>query len=312
MQAENALLKHNKQVIMIFVKNLSLSFFLIFLISCARSPIKTAEEAIINKADKIKIEDQADSSSLLKAIESCLIRLQQRNKTEILQYGKQKISVEQQIEEYLILANKILNNENYISYLQENYQALPVYGKESISTAHATGYYVPFFEARSKADKEFSHPVFSKPNDVVVLNLAEIYERYPKLQKLFKEKPDTNINLRLENKNLKAYYTRTEIDQSPSPYPKNQILAYMRAFDLFEMQIQGSGVVQLEDSQKLYLGYDFQNGHEYIPVGKELLKIYEPKDINMQSIRAYYNQLEDSEKQKFLNLNPSYVYFKKL
>ena len=59
--------------------------------------------------------------------------------------------------------------------------------------------------------------------------------------------------------------------------------------DAFFLQIQGSGVVTLEEGGQVHVGYDAQNGQAYTAIGKELVNrgALAKGQVTMQSIRAW-------------------------
>ena len=59
--------------------------------------------------------------------------------------------------------------------------------------------------------------------------------------------------------------------------------------DLFFLQIQGSGRVQLENGEIVRVGYSEQNGHPYKSVGRLLVERGEMslEKASMQGIRAW-------------------------
>ncbi len=83
--------------------------------------------------------------------------------------------------------------------------------------------------------------------------------------------------------------------------------------ELFFLQIQGSGRVNLPDGSKLRVGYGGKNGHEYRSIGKELVRqgIFQPHQVSAQVIKNWVrrNPLEGRE---LLYHNPSYVFFREV
>jgi membrane-bound lytic murein transglycosylase A len=83
--------------------------------------------------------------------------------------------------------------------------------------------------------------------------------------------------------------------------------------DVFFLQIQGSGLVKLDDGQEIQVGYADQNGHPYNSIGRILIERGEltADQASMQGIktwaRSHLEKLRD-----LLNSNPSYVFFKEL
>ncbi|WP_230370398.1 MltA domain-containing protein [Paludibacterium denitrificans] len=83
--------------------------------------------------------------------------------------------------------------------------------------------------------------------------------------------------------------------------------------ELFFLQVQGSGRIQLEDGSFLHVGYADQNGYGYQSIGKWLVEQGELTLANasMQGIQDWI-KAHPQRQQELFNVNPSYVFFKPL
>jgi membrane-bound lytic murein transglycosylase A len=83
--------------------------------------------------------------------------------------------------------------------------------------------------------------------------------------------------------------------------------------ELFFLQIQGSGRIELVDGRQIKVGYADQNGHPYVSIGKKLIEMGEMKleDASMQGIKAW-GEKNPGKLMALLELNPSYVFFREL
>ena len=106
------------------------------------------------------------------------------------------------------------------------------------------------------------------------------------------------------------FYDRKEIDEEGELLKRGLEWAWVKPLDAFFLQIQGSGIVEFKNRRRLYLGYHSQNGHPYVAIGKFVDIPIE--EMSMLRIQRYLSALSHVERQKILNLNPSYVFFKKL
>ena len=89
-----------------------------------------------------------------------------------------------------------------------------------------------------------------------------------------------------------------------------EVLVYLpNQVELSFLQIQGSGVVQLDDGNLLRLNYAGQNGHPYRALGRYLLDQIPLEEMSLQSIKAYLYAHPD-ETGSILGLNPSYTFFR--
>ena len=80
--------------------------------------------------------------------------------------------------------------------------------------------------------------------------------------------------------------------------------------DAFFLEIQGSGLVEMADGQRIGVGYAGQNGHGYVPIGRVLIDWGEatPEDMSMELIRGWL-AANPSRARDLMDANPSYVFF---
>ena len=166
-----------------------------------------------------------------------------------------------------------------------------------------TGYYEPILKGSRQKAHGFTHPVFGPPEDMIVVELAELY---PELKHL-------RLRGRLEGRRLVPYYSRSEWGSQESKRSPVALLWIDDAIDLFFMQIQGSGQIQLADGSRVRLNYADQNGHPYRAIGRWLVERGEMKadQASMQNIKAWA-KANPSRLTEMLNANPSLVFFREL
>ena len=107
------------------------------------------------------------------------------------------------------------------------------------------------------------------------------------------------------------YYSRAEIEDGKAPLKGRTILWVDNAIDLFFLQVQGSGRVQLENGDTVRVGYDNQNGYPYKSIGRVLVERGELplEKASLQGIKDW--ALKNPEKvSELLNTNASYVFFR--
>ncbi len=166
-----------------------------------------------------------------------------------------------------------------------------------------TGYYEPILKGSRKEGHGYSHPVFGPPDDMIVVELAELY---PELKHL-------RLRGRIEGRKLVPYYSRAEWMPQESKRSQEALLWVDDPIDLFFMQIQGSGQVQLVDGSRVRLNYADQNGHPYRSIGRWLIERGELKaeQASMQGIKAWA-KANPTRLTELLNTNPSLVFFREL
>jgi membrane-bound lytic murein transglycosylase A len=166
-----------------------------------------------------------------------------------------------------------------------------------------TGYYEPILKGSRQQSRGYAHPVFGPPEDMIVVELAELY---PELKHL-------RLRGRIEGRKLVPYYSRAEWTPQESKRSPEALLWIDDPIDFFFMQIQGSGQVQLADGSRVRLNYADQTGHPYRSIGRWLIERGELKaeQASMQGIKNWA-KANPSRLAELLNANPSLVFFREL
>jgi membrane-bound lytic murein transglycosylase A len=166
-----------------------------------------------------------------------------------------------------------------------------------------TGYYEPLLKGSRARKSPYLSPLFAPPEDLVVVDLAEVY---PELKNL-------RLRGRLQGRKLVPYYTRAEWAQQEENRLDGALLWIDDPLDLFFMQIQGSGQVALDDGSRIRVSYADQNGHPFKSIGRWLIEQGQIKleQASMQGIKAWA-RANPKRLQEMLNANPSLVFFREL
>jgi membrane-bound lytic murein transglycosylase A len=195
------------------------------------------------------------------------------------------------------------SNENIQAYFQQYFNVYRTTNLDGSDTGLITGYYEPLLKgSRNKTDK-YQYPLYAKPDDLVTVELASLYP----------ELANKRVRGRLTGNRVIPYYTRGEIDLAPSPLEGKELLWVDDAIDAFFLQIQGSGLVQLDTGEKVHVGYADQNGQAYQSIGRLLIERGEltADKASMQGIKNWARNNLDKLRD-LLNSNPSYVFFREL
>jgi membrane-bound lytic murein transglycosylase A len=166
-----------------------------------------------------------------------------------------------------------------------------------------TGYYEPVLRGSRTRTPLYPHPLFGPPDDLIDVELADLY---PELKHM-------RLRGRLEGRRLVPYYSRGEWAGQEQGRAGNALLWIDDAFDLFFMEIQGSGQIVLDDGSKLRVSYADQNGHPYRSIGRWLVDQGELRieQASMQGIKAWA-KAHPARVAELLNANPSLVFFREL
>jgi membrane-bound lytic murein transglycosylase A len=218
-------------------------------------------------------------------------------------FGSKKISKA----EYLSALEEIFNHQaDWVEWIDKNFERHEVYGKDQWGEVLSTGYYEPKVRGSKKATDIFSQPVYATPADLVSIDLKAFSYKFTKGLE------HNSLTGRISNKKIVPYFVRKEIDSDKKLDGQDLEIAWIDPVDSFFIQIQGSGVIEFDDGDSIRIGYANQNGHPYVAIGKHLTHVIPLNEMSMQRIRAYLKTLSSLEQQDILNINPSYVFFKKL
>ena len=164
-----------------------------------------------------------------------------------------------------------------------------------------TGYYEPLIKGNRTPSATSRFPLYAVPDDLITVDLASVY---PELKNL-------RLRGRVVGNKLVPYDTRGEIEGNGF---KGKPIAWADdAVELFFLQIQGSGRIELPDGTHLRVGYADQNGHPYKSIGKLLVERGELKleQASMQGIKNWAVN-NPGKLPELLASNPSYVFFREL
>lgn len=101
---------------------------------------------------------------------------------------------------------------------------------------------------------------------------------------------------------------RAEIEAGPPPSPP---LAWMRAEDLFFLQIQGSGYLTFEDGSEARAAYAADNGRPFVGIARPMTEqgLLPPDGTSGEAIRNWLAMNRGPQARAVTALNPRYIYF---
>ena len=142
-----------------------------------------------------------------------------------------------------------------------------------------TSYFAPEYPARTRPDAEFDAPVLARPAGWT---------------------PGQTLPV------------RAEIEADPERASGAPPLAWMRAEDLFFLQIQGSGYLTLEDGSRVRAAYAADNGQRFTGIAAPMAERgLLPRDgTSGDAIRAWLAAHRGPEAREVMALNPRYIFFK--
>lgn len=162
-----------------------------------------------------------------------------------------------------------------------------------------TGYYEPLLHGSLTKKPPFIYPIYETPSDLLSIDLASQYTELKRYK----------LRGRVVGNRVVPYYDRASIDKDGI---KAKPICFVDSrVDAFFLEIQGSGIVKLDNNDKIYVGYDNQNGYAYRSIGKYLVEKNELKkdEVSMQSIKEWL-QKNPNRVDEVLHFNKSKIFFK--
>lgn len=166
-----------------------------------------------------------------------------------------------------------------------------------------TGYYEPLLRGSRTATAQHRYPLYAPPGDLLVVDLATVH---PELKGL-------RLRGRLQGNRIVPYFTRAEIEAGIAPVRGREIAWVDDPVELFFLQVQGSGRLQLDNGEIMRIGYAEHNGHPYVSIGRWLIDRGELTldKASMQGIKDW-GRRNPARLQELLHANPSFVFFREL
>ncbi len=276
----------------------------VMIFGCARNPFPKPEQALRTSSGR-EISDDGDLAQLGAAIDEELLLLKASSSSADFRFGPVTVARAEYLQALGALAVELKSANTHgqkIDYLQRNFAMLEVYGDKRWGEVFITSYFEPVINGSLKPNARYSRALYAAPKELLTLELSNFNQKF---------KDERKYRGRVSGREFLPYYTRNEIDVLGRLNGRGLEICYVDPIDAFFMQIQGSGTVRLENGPDLRLVFAEKNGAEYQAIGKYLKEQISPKDVTLQSIEEYLRTLEPEKAQAVLDLNPSYVFFRK-
>lgn len=165
-----------------------------------------------------------------------------------------------------------------------------------------SSYYEPIIEASLKQTKQYRYPIYSKPEDLISVNLQDFSEKFK----------GEKITGRIEKNTLVPYYSREEIDYKNAIKGKAVPLAWLKsAGDVMDLHTQGSGILKLPDGSYKKAKFAATNSLKFKGWMTVLLEmnLMTKAELNADSAKKFLDTHSELER-KILTQNPRYTFFK--
>ena len=258
------------------------------------TPIPLSLQASLPQDNNYFLDNQiwgenGDKENLLKAIDYSLQYL----KTSEAQAAYQKYIVpeitRERVEKSLNRFRELVVNSQNAQELQtavnKEFTFYKSIGSDNQGTILFTGYYKPIYKASRKQTAEYRYPVYRLPDDFKTWSK-------PHPTRLELEGADALQAEKGKLKGLELYWLKSRIDA-------------------FIAQVQGSAVLEFSDGTTTSINYAGNTDHEYVSLGKELIKDgkLEQEGITLEKVINYLEENPESQNQ-YLPRNPRFIFFK--
>ena len=164
-----------------------------------------------------------------------------------------------------------------------------------------TGYYEPIVEGSRFPTREFTVPLYRRPDDLVAPGEHK-GEAFPNRGPAFRRGQDGK---------LVPYYDRGEIEDGALDGRHLEICWLKDPFAALTIQIQGSARVRLEDGLIMRVNYAAHNGRPYTPIGRILIErnLVPREEMSLERIRRWMNDNPDQTRELRRN-NQGFVFFR--
>ena len=184
------------------------------------------------------------------------------------------------------------------SFVETNFSLYAVTGGKPPKSLF-TGYFEPIIRVSEQAGGAYTVPIHGLPADHVTVHLKDFD---PALA-------GRNVVGRVEGGRLRPYPDRAAIDQAMGDGSDTVLYWADDALDVFILQVQGSGIVELRDGRRQRIAFAGHNGHDYVSIGRWLIEQNELRTAAWQDIRAWMAE-NPQRAAGLLARNRRYIFFR--
>lgn len=184
-------------------------------------------------------------------------------------------------------------------FFRSQFHAITVAG----GAGFATGYYEPEIAASLSPQPGYDVPLYRRPADLIDVPLGDFAASLK----------GRTVRGRVQGTRLVPYATREQIAAGALVGRQLELAWAADPFEAFFLEIQGSGRLRLPDGRIIRIGYDGQNGRDYVAIGRLLIEQgkLERGKAGMKEIIAWL-RANPAQAPAVLNANPSKIFFREL
>ena len=184
------------------------------------------------------------------------------------------------------------------TFVEANFIAYAVSGRNPPKGLF-TGYFEPIVRASEQPGGAYTVPIHGLPADLVTVHLKDFD---PALA-------GRSVVGKVDGGRLRPYPDRAAITDASSGRTETVLYWADDALDVFILQVQGSGIVELPDGRRQRIAFAGHNGHDYVSIGRWLIEQNELRSAAWQDIRAWMVQ-HPEQASGLLARNRRYIFFR--
>ncbi len=267
--------------------------------------IKPASAIIkVNIEDYPFFKDDGEKKDFLKAAQLNMKFLEASlSKKSSYIFENRKVSYELLLKtnkEFLDLLNQESSWETFNKKAAEKFELYEL--RPSTKEIIFSSYYEPIIEASLEKTADYKYPIYSKPEDLISVNLEDFSEKFK----------GEKITGRIDKDALVPYYSREEIDYGDAIKNKAVPLAWFKsAADIMDLHTQGSGILKLPDGKYKKAKFAATNSLKFKGWMTALLEmnLMTRAELNADSAKKFLDSHPELER-KILVQNKRYTFFK--
>jgi membrane-bound lytic murein transglycosylase A len=258
------------------------------------------------QADPAAGIDDLDLSSLETALDRSL-QYYEKIKESSFRYGNRDIQVTE-LRASLLAFREILRSDDSVAMkmnrIEATFELVPATGRDEPSRVIFTGYYIPTLNGSWIKTGRFRHPLYRKPDDLIVVNLGKFDSKYRREQLIG----------RMARDELIPYYTRDEIDRKGALDGRRLELLWVDdPIALYSLHVQGSGKIRMPDGRIIVVSYAQSNGRPFRSMSNALIereKMTAP-EVSYPRVQQYLRDNPD-ELSDLFSYNDRYIFFRRV
>lgn len=249
-----------------------------------------------------RFSDDGDKERLLAALRQSASYYQRQPPEKIYVVGQDTFTAAHMIASLEAFETIVLSTADWQAEIADKFWVYQSTGLNEAADVTYSSYYEHTLKASLRRSKAYRYPIYKRPSDLIEVDFGAFDPT----------RAGERMTGRMVRQKLVPYYTRREIDSGKVLAGRGLEIAWaMDPLDVFYLQVEGSGWLELPDHQKpVRVRYAANNGRKYRSVGLWMIEqgLIPREKFNRASMEEYLRSHPD-KRQNILNQNPRYVFF---